>query len=198
MKVDQKTAAAHRAAIVTQASRLFRKRGIDSVAVAEITGAAGLTHGAFYGHFASKAALAAETCRYSLESAADLWRQCAVEAERKGRDPLVAIVDAYLTPFTRDTREASCALTTLGQEAARDPDLHRAMASGVEALAGVLRELIARRRPKDTPAQHAEAALAALAAMSGGLNLARLLANDPKRSAAALKAAASLAKSVVE
>ncbi len=68
------------------------------------------------------------------------------------------------------------------------------MGTGVEALLLVLQELIAKRQPKSKPAAHAEAALAALAAMNGGLNLARLLANDPKRSAAALKAAASLAK----
>ncbi len=53
------------------------------------------------------------------------------------------------------------------------------MATGVEALARVLQELIAKRRPKDRPSAHAEAALAALAAMSRGLNLARLLADNP-------------------
>ena len=66
MRVDPTTFAAHRAAILRQASRLFRRRGLGGVGVAEISRAAGLTHGAFYGHYPSKAALAAlgpELCR---------------------------------------------------------------------------------------------------------------------------------------
>jgi len=194
MKVDQKTVTAHRAAILEQAGRLFRRRGIDGVAVAEITGAAGLTHGAFYGHFPSKTALAAESCRATLERSAERWRKRAEAARRDGIDPFAALVDAYLAPAARDSREASCVLASLGHEASRDPDLQAAMAAGIEALARVLEELIAERRPRAKPAARAEAALAALAAMNGGLNLARLLAHDPKRSAAALKAAAALAK----
>ena len=198
MKVDQKTMAAHRAAILTQAGKLFRRRGIDGVPVAEITGAAGLTHGAFYGHFPSKTALAAEACRHSLERSAEHWRKQVAIAERAGKDPFAVIVDAYLSPTARDSRESSCALASLGHEASRDPEVRPAMGAGVEALARVLQELIAKRRPKDSVSKHAEAALAVLAALSGGLNLARLLASDPKRSAAALKAAAALAKHVAD
>ncbi len=97
--------AAHRAAILTQAGRLFRQRGIDGVPVAEITGAAGLTHGAFYGHFPSKTALAAEACRHSLERSAEHWRKRAAAAERAGADPIAVIVDAYLSSAARDSRE---------------------------------------------------------------------------------------------
>jgi TetR/AcrR family transcriptional repressor of nem operon len=194
MKVDQRTMAAHRAAILDQAGRLFREHGIDGVALADITSAAGLTHGAFYGHFSSKAALAAEACRCSLERSAEQWRARAADARRQGRDPFAAIVDAYLRPLARDSRQRSCAISSLGPEASRDPAVGPSMGVGVEALLLVLEELIAERRPKiDAP----QAALAALAAMNGGLTLARLLAASPKRSTAALKAAAALAKSLV-
>ena len=84
--------AAHRAAILEQAGRLFRQHGIDGVAVADITGAAGLTHGAFYGHFPSKTALAAESCRATLEHSAQRWRQRAAEASSAGADPARALV----------------------------------------------------------------------------------------------------------
>jgi TetR/AcrR family transcriptional regulator, transcriptional repressor for nem operon len=198
MKVDQQTMAAHRAAILKQAGRLFRQHGIDGVAVADITGAAGLTHGAFYGHFPSKAALAAEACRLSLERSAEHWRRSIAQARRDGLDPLTMIVDDYLTPTKRDQHDRSCAITTLGHEASRDAEVGPAMGSGVEALLSVLEELIAERRPNAGSAAHAEAALAALAAMNGGLTLARLLAAHPKRSAAALKAAAALAKRVAD
>src|SRR5215470_16243318 len=47
------TAAKHER-IVKEASRLFRERGFENVTVGEVMKAAGLTHGAFYAHFASK------------------------------------------------------------------------------------------------------------------------------------------------
>jgi TetR/AcrR family transcriptional repressor of nem operon len=197
MKVDQPTMRKHRAAILRQAGRLFRRHGVQGVAVADITSAAGLTHGAFYGHFPSKTALAAESCREALVGAAERWRQFAATARRDGDDPFAALVDAYLAPAKRDSPEQSCVLTTLGHEASRDSEMRPAMATGIEALAEVLEELIAARKPDVSPAACAELALAALSAMNGGLALARLLAADPDRSATALRAAAALAKRVV-
>jgi TetR/AcrR family transcriptional regulator, transcriptional repressor for nem operon len=197
MKVDRQIMAAHRAAILTEAGKLFRQHGIDGVAVADITGAAGLTHGAFYGHFASKSALAADACQSSLEHAAASWRLRAGAAKSAGVDPIAALIDAYLTPARRDQPDTACMLAALGSEANRDPQLRSAMASGVNALVGVLAELIAERRPDAAPGENVRAALAALAAMSGGLSLARTLAADPDRSAAVLQGAAALAKRAV-
>jgi TetR/AcrR family transcriptional regulator, transcriptional repressor for nem operon len=198
MRVDQKTLAAHRAAILEQAGPLFRRRGIDAVAVADITRAAGLTHGAFYSHFASKTALAAESCQHSLERAAERWRQRAAEAVSGGHDPLAALIDAYLSAANRDAPDPSCALAALGPEASRNPDLRPAMDAGVTALVTVLQDVIAARQPEADAATHARAALAVLAAMNGGLILARALSADPERSATALAAAAALAKRAAE
>jgi TetR/AcrR family transcriptional repressor of nem operon len=198
MRVDRKTMVAHRAAILKQAGRLFRQHGIDGVAVADITGAAGLTHGAFYGHFPSKTALAAESCRHSLERSARFWRERAAEAKLAGADPLEALIASYLTPERRDSRETSCMLASIGPEASRDPELCPALASGVTALTDVLQELIAERRPDAAPRLHFQAALAVLAALSGGLTLARALSADPERSAAALESAAALARRAAE
>ena len=39
---------------------MFRERGFDGVGVADLMEKAGLTHGGFYNHFASKEALIAE------------------------------------------------------------------------------------------------------------------------------------------
>jgi len=198
MRVNRKTMAEHRAAILRQAGRLFRQHGIDGVAVADITGAAGLTHGAFYGHFPSKTALAAESCRHSLENSARIWRERAAEARSAGRDPIDALIDAYLTPVHRDSLGASCMLASVGPEASRDPNLRPDLAAGVTALTLVLQELIVERRPDAEPQQHLRAALAVLAALSGGLTLARALSADPERSAAALQSAAALAKRAAE
>ncbi|WP_229073204.1 TetR/AcrR family transcriptional regulator [Actinoplanes sp. DH11] len=59
-RVSQAQAKQNRERIVATAARLFRERGIGGVSVADVMAEAGLTHGGFYKHFASKDALAAE------------------------------------------------------------------------------------------------------------------------------------------
>lgn len=194
MRVDRDTLAAHRAAILEQAARLFRRRGIDGVGVAEISRAAGLTHGAFYGHYRSKTALAAEALGDSLHTAADKWRDRAARLRAAGQDPLPDLVARYLSVAHRDAPGDGCALAALGPELTRaDPPLPATLGQGVTALATVLEEELARARPALSPTQCRDGALAMLAAMNGGLILARALAADPERSHAALAAAADLA-----
>jgi TetR/AcrR family transcriptional repressor of nem operon len=53
--------------IVRVAARLFREKGLDGVGIDEIMAEAGLTHGAFYGHFPSKTALIGEASAYALD-----------------------------------------------------------------------------------------------------------------------------------
>ena len=59
MRVSREHVAENRRAILEAASRLFRERGYESVTVAEVMKVAGLTHGGFYGYFASKEQLIA-------------------------------------------------------------------------------------------------------------------------------------------
>ena len=194
MKVDQPTFAAHRAAILRQAGRLFRSRGLGGVGVAEISRAAGLTHGAFYGHYPSKAALAAEALGGSLLEAAAKWRRRAAAARAEGRCGLAELVGGYLTVRHRDALEDGCALAALGPEVARaEPPLPEALRAGVAAMAAALQDEIALIRPALPAAECQGAALAMLAAMNGGLILARALAADDDASRAALRSAAALA-----
>jgi TetR/AcrR family transcriptional repressor of nem operon len=192
MKVSKATAAAHRLALLEQAGRLFRRRGIEAVGVAEVARAAGLTHGAFYGHFPSKAALAAESTGGSLLEGAARWRRRAERARAAGADPLAAIVAAYLSPAHRDAPETGCALASLGPEASRaEPALAGSLHQGVDALLCVLDEELTARGL--AAGQCRGAALAMLSAMAGGLVLARALAADEAASRAALDSAAALA-----
>ena len=71
MKVSREQVAAHRARILAAAARLFRLRGFEDVTVAEVMKEAGLTHGAFYGHFPSKEALIAGAIEWVLAPAPD-------------------------------------------------------------------------------------------------------------------------------
>lgn len=194
MRVSRQTLAVHRSAILNQASRLFRRQGIAAVGVADITHAAGLTHGAFYGHFPNKTALAAEACRKSLLEGADRWRSRAARARAEGRDPIAAIVRTYLSERHRDHPDEGCALAALGTEIVRaEPPLRAALDDGIAALSEVLHEEIGARRPElDAEALH-RTALGLLAALTGGLIIARAVASDSERSRAALEAAAEMA-----
>jgi TetR/AcrR family transcriptional repressor of nem operon len=195
MKVDRPTREAHGAALLAAAGKLFRGRGIEAVRIDDVSRAAGLTHGAFYGHFASKSALAEAACRFGLEEAEKRWRRRAARARAAGKEPVGALIDAYLTERHRDTPEDGCVLSALGPEISRaEPPLRMALADGAALLAAVLAEEISARHPDATREKINAAAEATLATMVGGLALARAYATDATRSRAALDAAASLAR----
>ncbi len=194
MRVTLQTLQEHREALLSAASGLFRGRGIDKVSVADVTRAAGLTHGAFYGHFSSKTALASSACTELLTRGATAWRARAARARDTGGDGLHAIIESYLSPKHRDTPETGCALAALGTELSRgEPEVRAALDCGVAALAEVLAEEIDIVRPGLAPAERDRAALAVFSAMTGGVVLARALA-DPVRSQQALDAATAAAK----
>jgi TetR/AcrR family transcriptional repressor of nem operon len=199
MRVTPQTRAAHGVALLRAAARLFRARGLEAVRVADVSAAAGLTHGAFYGHFASKAALAEAACGDSLRDGAIRWRARAARARAVGADPLHAIIDAYLSERHRDAPEQGCWLGALGGEVARaEPELRAALADGTALLLDVLAEELTARHPDWAAAQVRDAATAILAALLGGLTLSRACAADPDRSRAALASAAALARRAAE
>jgi TetR/AcrR family transcriptional repressor of nem operon len=74
MKISKEKAAENRDALVRAASRLICERGYDGVGVAEISTAAGLTHGALYAHFRSKEELAVLHSRTAWNGRAHAWR----------------------------------------------------------------------------------------------------------------------------
>lgn len=195
MKVDRPTREAHGAALLEAAEKLFRARGIEAVRIADVSTEAGLTHGAFYGHFASKAALAEAACRSGLAEAAAKWRRRAARARSGGRDPLAALIDAYLTERHRDEPANGCVVGALGAEVTRaEPPLRAALAEGTAGLIAVLAEEIFHAHPGAAPESVTRAATATFAAMLGGLDLARTLAPDQNASCTALAAAADLAR----
>jgi TetR/AcrR family transcriptional repressor of nem operon len=195
MRVTRQQHGLHHTALLEQAARLFRAQGLQAVGVAEIGRAAGLTHGAVYSHFTGKDDLAAAAFGANLTGAAAAWRARAARHRSEGREPLAALVAAYLSPSHRDTPEAGCMLASLGPEATRaGPHVAAALHDGTCALTGVLAELLA-ERAGGTPAAHQATATAMLATMTGGLILARTLATDPEASRAALQAAADAALS---
>src|SRR2546428_10500465 len=107
MRVSRAEAEQNRERIIEVAGRLFRERGFDGIGVADLMKAAGLTHGGFYRHFASKEDLMAQACARALEGSLDAMRQ--VTAHDSGH-ALSAVASAYLSPEHRDGPGEGCAL----------------------------------------------------------------------------------------
>jgi TetR/AcrR family transcriptional repressor of nem operon len=172
MKVTREQAAQNRERIIKTAARLFREKGFDGVGVADLMKSAGLTHGGFYGHFASKNELAAKACESSLAAAREKWAQL---AEAGGEDALAALVNNYLSDVHRDRLASGCVLSTLGPEAARGggPVKH-AVANGLKALLEILEQSV----PGQSPEQRRKAALAAMAQMVGAVVLSRIVDDE--------------------
>src|SRR3982750_409763 len=113
MKVSREQAARNRERILDTAAQLFRERGFEGIGVADLMKAAGLTHGGFYGHFASKDDLVAQAAALALEQSVALWEKL---ADRPQDDPLSAIAGVYLTSRHRDDPGAGCLLAALGPD----------------------------------------------------------------------------------
>lgn len=166
MKVSKEVAAQHRAALLAAAGRLFREKGFAGAGVAEITREAGLTHGAFYTHFASKEALCAEVLATTLARAAEAF-------DRVGDAGLY--IDRYLSRRHVQDRAGGCPVAALGGELAReDRAMKRIFAAGLEDFLG-------RFAPKRGGRAARQRAIATYAAMVGGLILARAV-DDEKAS----------------
>lgn len=167
MRYSREHKAETHARIVRKASVLLRERGVHGVGVAELMKEAGLTHGGFYAHFASRDALLVEAVAHAMDRSIGYWRKT-TEAE-PGQAGLATIVDAYLTPAHRDDPGYGCAIAALGAEIAREgADARRMFAAKLEEMVAVLAAEI---EGASAPARNA--AIATLAQMTGALVLAR-------------------------
>jgi len=187
MKVTKAKAAENRTAIVAAASRLFRERGFDGVGVAEIMQAAGLTHGGFYGNFASKDALAAEACACSF---AQSGTRATPGSGATGGD-LAAYLDTYLSERHRDRPANGCPVAAYVTEVARQDDAVQAeFTAGVARLVDCIAErLAAGEHGVEDAEERRSRALTVLAAMAGGMALARATALSNRELSAEILAA---------
>ena len=105
--------------ILDVAARQIREGGLDSVSIAEIMKAANLTHGGFYGHFPSRAALIAAALDRALDRG-----EAAFAAAKIPNAPLTvkSIVNGYLSPAHRDDTRDGCAIAALSGDVGRSED----------------------------------------------------------------------------
>jgi TetR/AcrR family transcriptional repressor of nem operon len=103
--------------IVKDASERVRAEGLSGAAVSAVMRDAGLTHGGFYKHFASKDALLVESLKEGFREIIDTL-VCAAEQAPLG-EAWKAIVKTYLRPEMCEYPEHGCPLATLAPELAR-------------------------------------------------------------------------------
>ncbi len=170
MRISKEAAAANRTRVLEAASRLFREKGVDAIAVADLMKAAGLTHGGFYNHFESKEDLAAAACRTAFATAVARVERKAAEASAHGREDVFAhYVERYLARDTRDAPGTSCPMATLGTDAARQgPAFKAAFAEGVRRYVDAFTKVV----PSEPDAARAEA-ITVLSTLIGALTLSR-------------------------
>jgi TetR/AcrR family transcriptional repressor of nem operon len=169
--------------IVGAAARAIRRSGYGGTGVAEIMKDAGLTHGGFYAHFASREAMLAEAAdRAGAEGLAAVERVAAAAPPRRA---LPALLRAYLSRAHVEGIETGCAVAALGSEMPRQaPGVRRAATRRIKEMI----DLVARQSPDwGQPGAH-QHALVTVATMVGALVLARAV-DDPQLSDAVREAA---------
>ena len=152
--------------IMEVAAERFRRDGIAASGLANVMSDAGLTNGAFYSHFQSKADLVRECVAVALDD----QTQRMTETIAAGGPELA--MAAYLSPESRDNPDKSCALAALLPELARQPLEARAVyAERFQALVDKIIETL----PSDRKVQD-EVVFGVYSTLVGALQLARATA----------------------
>lgn len=156
--------------IVKDASRRVRAEGLSGAAVSAVMNDAGLTHGGFYKHFASKDDLLLESLREGFREIEDTLAHAAEQLPRG--EAWKAIVETYLSLDLCEHPERGCPLAALG------PDLARANRS---LKPQILAELVNYKSrmvpfmPGRRPMEKERAFFAIFSTMIGAIEIARLL-----------------------
>jgi len=168
MRVTKEVAAQNRRRILETATQLFKARGIDNVSVADLTKAAGFTHGGFYNHFESKTDLAIETIQYAFEQSLS---EISGEGATTTGDliPMAERLASYLSPEHRDESTGGCPTGSLPVDVGRQAaGAQRAFADGLERYVKLIEGVFPPR------ARHKrEAAIATLSTLVGAIILSR-------------------------
>ena len=160
--------------IVEAAARAIRRSGYGGTGLADIMKEAGLTHGGFYVHFASREAMLAEAADRAGAEAVDASQRIAATAPPP--QALEALLQAYLSKQHIEGIETGCPIAALGSEMPRQaPEVRRAATRRIKEMIDV----VARQSPDwGRPGAH-ERALVTMATAVGTLLLARAV-DDPR------------------
>lgn len=173
---SQAEKAASHERVLRIAARKVRTDGVGGLGVADVMKEAGLTHGGFYKHFASRDDLVTQAAAAALtEGSAKMERA----ARTNERDARTGLLDAYLSEQHRDTPATGCALVPLGAAAGRDGtdgDVH--LKDAYERQVRAYLDLIAGLDEDAEDAEEARAeAVLTLSALVGAVLMSRAVAD---------------------
>jgi TetR/AcrR family transcriptional repressor of nem operon len=166
--------------ILDAAGRRFKADGLDGSGIAVLMSDAGLSNGAFYAHFASKADLVEAVVSEQLAGQLASFKELS-----PGRAGVAELIRLYLSPGHRDHPASGCPSAALLDEIARCPPRTRhTYAAGMSAIVD---EMALRLAPAD-PSSVRGIAASVFAMMVGTLQMAR--AHDGPSADALLSAGA--------
>jgi TetR/AcrR family transcriptional repressor of nem operon len=168
--------------IVDAASRDLRRSGFHGVAVVDVMKSAGLTHGGFYAHFASRDALLAEAVTRASDNAADAIKTQAKNFQGAGLSPFRAFVESYLSASHVEDCENGCPVAALCGEM---PSQAGHVADASRHIVGNLRRLVLQFLPPGVPR---EMAWSVASTLVGAVQLTRAL-GDTQQGKAVIAAA---------
>jgi len=158
--------------IVSTAARAIRRAGFQGLGVADIMQEAGLTHGGFYAHFASRNALLVEALEQAGTEGAARIAKGVARGQGSGTGALRAVVEGYLSERHLASTEDGCPVAALVSEMPRQaPEVRQAAAQRVRGLIGTIQRTL----PPDAAA---EIAAVIAGQLVGALQLARALGNN--------------------
>ncbi|GAB3257944.1 TetR/AcrR family transcriptional regulator [Nocardioides dilutus] len=156
---------ATRRRMIETAGRRFKSDGIDGSGIATLVADAGLTNGAFYGHFASKDDLVATVVAQQLAE-----QVAVVNSLPAGPASLEAYLREYLSAAHRDNPAAGCPSAALLDEIGRcGENTRHAYTDGARSMI----EAISRRLEDGDAQQTDERAIGIFTLLVGSLQLAR-------------------------
>lgn len=154
--------------ILQAATRAIRRSGYAGTGVADIMREAGLTHGGFYAHFASREAMLAEAADRAGAETVTFLEQFATAAPPQ--DAYHALLKTYLSRAHVERAETGCPVAALGSEMPRQAsEVRQAATRRIKDMI----DLVARHAPDGGKPDGRRKALATTATMIGALILAR-------------------------
>lgn len=149
--------------ITTVAAERFRTDGIAASGITGIMSDAGLTNGAFYPHFQSKAELVRESLAAAIDEQATQLQAVLASGG------LEAVLEIYLSGAHRDDPASGCASAALLPEIARQPIETRELYT--QRALGLVGQLAEALPPQTRNAE--DVVLGVFATLIGALQLAR-------------------------
>lgn len=158
--------------IIAAAGRTFRKGGYSGIGVDGLAKEAGVTSGAFYGHFSSKEDAFNETVKSGLQELKEGIEKFQAEYGDKW---ISTFVDFYLGQKLICDLSEACSMPTLTPEVARS---NQTIRETYQVQISKVIETIANGLPQEDSIVRSQRAWAFISLLSGGVTTIRALADE--------------------